>query len=58
MVKYLLTEGHCDPNCTTNNGETPLALTDSIAVIRVLLQNGATAIDLYKCSQFLPGGSP
>ena len=58
MVKYLLTEGHCDPNCTNNDGETPLALTNSTAVIKVLLQNGAMTTDLYKYSQFLPHGSP
>ena len=58
MVKYLLTEGHCDPNCTTNNGETPLALTNSTAVIRVLLQNGAMTTNLYKGSLILPDGSP
>ena len=58
MVEYLLTECHCDPNCTTNIGRTPLALARYTDVIRLLLQHGAVATDVYKCSTILPYGSP
>ena len=58
MVEYLLADCHVDPNITTRNGSPPLSLTDSTAIIRLLLQHGAKAFDLYKCSSLLPDGSP
>ena len=58
MVEYLLTECHCDPNCTSNDGRTLLALAWNTDVIRLLLQHGAVATDVYKCSTILPDGSP
>ena len=57
MVKCLLTKGHCDPNCTTNDGATPLSLTENTTIIKSLLQHGATS-DLSVCSRFNPDGSP
>ena len=58
MVQYLLTECHCDPNCTNNDGSTPLAVTRNTDVIRLLLRHDAVATDVYKCSTILPDGSP
>ena len=55
-VKYLLTDCHCDPNCTTGDGATPLALAWETNIIRLLLQHGAVATDLYKCREILPHG--
>ena len=57
-VKHLLADCHFDPNFTTGDGLPPLSLTDNTAVIRLLLQHGAKASDLYKCSSLLPDGSP
>ena len=58
MVECLLTECHCDPNCTTSYGSTPLAMARNTDTIRLLLQHGAVATDVYKCSTILPYGSP
>ena len=58
MVECLLTQCHADPNCTSENGSTPLSLTHNTQIIRLLLQHGAVAADLYKCSVILPDGSP
>ena len=58
MVEYLLTECHSDPNCTTENGETPLALSYDTDVIRLLLQHGAVVTDMYEYGEYLPNGSP
>ena len=58
MVEYLLTECHCDPNCTDSYGETPLAVARKTDVIRLLLQHGAVATNIYEYSQYLPDGSP
>ena len=58
MVKCLITQCHADPNCTSENGSTPLSLTQDTQIIRLLLQHGAVATDLYKCSLLLPDGSP
>ena len=56
MVKFLLVEAHSDPNNTTKNGGTPLSLTDSTPIIRLLLQHGAVTTKLYQ--SLLPDGSP
>ena len=56
IVKFLLIECHCDPNCTTGDGATPLALAWETDIIRLLLQHGAVATDLYKCRGALPHG--
>ena len=58
MVECLLTECHADSNCTNENGSTPLSLTQDTQIIRLLLQHGAVAADLYKYSNLLPDGSP
>ena len=58
MVECLLTECHCDPNCTDNHGRTPLELAGNTDVIRLLLQHGAVATDVYKYHRYLPDGSP
>ena len=58
MVEYLLTECHCDPNCTGNHGSKPLAVAMDTDVIRLLLQHGAVATDVYTYNQYLPDGSP
>ena len=52
-VIHLLVECHVGVNFTTANGLPPLSLTDNTAIIRLLLQHGAKAFDLYK-----PNGSP
>ena len=58
VVECLLTGSHVDPNFTTGKGSPPLSLTDNTAIIRLLLQHGAKAFDLYKYSSLLPDGSP
>ena len=58
MVEYLLADCHIDPNVATGDGSPPLSLTDNTAIIRLLLQHGAKAFDLYKYSSLLPYGSP
>ena len=55
-VKCLLIDCHCDPNCTTGGGVTPLAVAMETNIIRLLLQHGAVATDLYKCREVLPHG--
>ena len=57
-VECLLTQCHAEPNCTSENGSTPLSLAQDTQIIRLLLQHGAVAADLYKCSVILPDGSP
>ena len=58
LVECLLADCHVDPNITTGDGSPPLSLTHSTAIIRLLLQHGANAFDLYKYSSILPDGSP
>ena len=58
MVEYLLADCHVDPNITTKDGSPPLSVTDSTAIIKLLLQHGAKAFDLYNYSSLLPDGSP
>ena len=58
MVECLLADCHVNPNFTTGNGSPPLSLTHNTAIIRLLLQHGATEFNLYKCSSLLPDGSP
>ena len=58
VVECLLSECHADPNSTTRGGSTPLSLTRNTAIIRLLLQHGAVASNLYKYSSLLPEGSP
>ena len=55
-VKCLLSDSHCDPNCTTGDGATPLAVARETNIIRLLLQHGAVATDLYKYREVLPDG--
>ena len=57
MVEYLLVDCHVDPNVATGDGSPPLSLTHNTAIIRLLLQHGAKAFDLYKYSSLLPHGS-
>ena len=58
VVEYLLADGHANPNSTTRDGSTPLSRTSTTAIIRLLLQHGAVAADLYEYSSLLPKGSP
>ena len=58
VVEYLLSECHADPNSNSRGGATPLSLARDTAIIRLLLQHGAVAADLYKYSSLLPEGSP
>ena len=58
VVEFLLSECHADPNVNSRDGSTPLSLTRDAEIIRLLLQHGAVAADLYKCSSLLPEGSP
>ena len=55
-MKCLLAECHADPNYTTEEGLAPLSLTHNTAIIRLLLQHGAVAANVYK--EYLPHGSP
>ena len=52
VIEFLVSISNCDPNCTDNNGRTPLALTHRTDTIRCLLKNGAKSEKMY--SQFLP----
>ena len=58
MVECLLADCHVDPNFTTRDGSPPLSLTHNTAIIRLLLQHGAKAFDLYKYFPLLPDGCP
>ena len=58
MVECLLTQCHADPNCTNGYGLTPLSRTQDTQIIRLLLQHGAVAANLYNYSNLLPDGSP
>ena len=59
VAEFLLNDGHCDPNCTAKDGPTPLAVATDTSIIRLLLQHGAVATDLYKyLGKILPGGIP
>ena len=48
-MSYLLKEAHCNVNCTTNDGRTPITLVDSrhMDTIMVLIGFGANAKDVY-----------
>ena len=41
FVDFLLTEGHCDPNCLDSNGQMPLQLTSSPRIMTILIEHGA-----------------
>ena len=41
LIHYLLTEGHCDPNCLNSNGKMPLQLTSDIRIMKKLVRHGA-----------------
>ena len=47
MVQYLLTEMSCDVNCTTDDGSTPLSVSDDPTIIRELLRHGANPKNVY-----------
>ena len=60
-VKYLLREGHCNPNATDKFGRTPLAVTLSVfpAIVRELIRHGAHASDIFEhYGKELPEGCP
>ena len=42
IIVYLLEHGHCDPNCATHDGKTPLDITKEREYICLLLKFGAT----------------
>ena len=48
-MSYLLKEAHCNVNCTTNDGSTPISFVDSHHkdIIMVLIGFGANAKDVY-----------
>ena len=59
VAEFLLNDGDCDPNCTAEDGSTPLAVATDTSIIRLLLQHGAVATNLYKyLGKILPGGIP
>ena len=41
FVDFLLTEGHCDPNCLDSNGQMPLQVTSNPRIMTKLLEHGA-----------------
>ena len=41
VATFLLREAQCNPNCVTNDGKTPLHMTDKPELIRRLLSSGA-----------------
>ena len=51
VITYLLEDAHCDPNCATNSGKTPLDLAKEPEYLRLLLRFGATPNDsiMLKC---------
>ena len=50
FVDFVLTEGHCDPNCLDSNGQMPLQLTSSPRIMTKLIEHGArmTADVIFK----------
>ena len=58
VAECLLIESHCDPNCTLKDGSTPLAVAKDTSIIRLLLQHGAVATDLYRYREVLPASIP
>ena len=50
FVDFLLTEGHCDPNCLDSNGQMPLQVASDSKVMTKLIEHGAkmTADDVLK----------
>ena len=48
LVQYLLKDAHCDPNCTSKDGRTPLGMTDDPEISKHLIKYGAKATDVYK----------
>ena len=42
VIAYLLEKGHCDPNCATHDGKTPLDLATRPEYLHLLLNFGAT----------------
>ena len=47
LVELFLTIPECNPNCTDNDGRTPLALTNDTKTIKCLLTNGANSEKMY-----------
>ena len=45
IITYLLEHAHCDPNCATHDGQTPLDLAKRPEHLRLLLKFGATPND-------------
>ena len=59
VVQYLLKDAHCDPNCTSKDGRTPLGMTDDPDISKQLIKYGAKATDVYKqYSKLLPRRCP
>ena len=52
LITCLLKHVHCDPNCVTHNGETPLDLATRPEYLRLLLKFGATPNDSNMCKCF------
>ena len=59
VVRYLLKEANCNPNCSDKVGNTPLSIATEPETIRELLRFGADPkSDYERCSQFLPSSCP
>ena len=59
VVRYLLKEAHCNPNCSDKGSDTPLSIATEPDIIRELLRFGADPKSDYgRCSQFLPSSCP
>ena len=59
MVKYLLKDAHCDPNCTTEDGKTPFDMTSDPEICKQLIKYGANPPDVYALySKELPQNYP
>ena len=59
MVQYLLKDAHCNPNCTTKDGSTPLSMTSGPEISKLLIKYGANPADVYsQYSKDLPQNCP
>ena len=58
-MQYLLKDAHCNPNCTTKAGRTPLGMTSDPETLKQLIKYGASSTAVYQqYSQLLPHSCP
>ena len=57
IVNLLLTQCNADPNCTSSNGSTPLFVTESTPVIKLLLEYGAKPPKVVMSGTTPPGNT-